>query len=152
MKVILLEDVTNVGNMGEIVKVSDGYGRNFLIPQGLALLATEQRTKEFAHQQAMIEHKKAKIRKEALELVSKIDGVEIKIARATTDADEGRIHGSVTNRDIADAIKAATGVEVDRRKVVLASPIKEIGESEVEVRLAADVKATVKVAVVAAAE
>lgn len=152
MKVILLEDVANVGIMGEIVKVSDGYGRNFLIPQGLALLATEQRTKEFAHQQAMIEHKKAKVRKAALELVSKIDGIVLTIARAATAADEGRIHGSVTNRDIADAIKAATGVEVDRRKIVLDSPIKEMGESDVEVRLAADVKATVKVAVVAAAE
>jgi len=150
MKVILLEDVISVGNMGEIVKVSDGYGRNYLIPQGLALLATESRTKEFAHQQAMIEHKKAKIRKAALDLVAKIDGVKVEIVRNANAADDSRIQGSVTNRDIADAL-AAKGVEVDRRKIVLDSNIKEVGEFDVEVRLAADVKATVKVAVIAKA-
>ena len=148
MKVILLEDVANVGIMGEIVKVSDGYGRNFLIPQGLALLATEQRTKEFAHQQAMIEHKKAKVRKAALELVSKIDGVVLTIARAATAADEGRIHGSVTNRDIVEAL-AHQGLDIDKRKVDLPQPIRELGDHDVQIRLMGDVVAVVKVTVVA---
>lgn len=147
MKVILLEDVAHVGNMGEIVRVSDGYGRNYLIPQGLALLATEQRTKEFAHQQAMIEHKKAKVRKAAEAVAAQVNGLEVVIARATT-GEEDRIHGSVTNSNIADAI-AAKGIEVDRRKIVLDQPIKALGDYEVVVNLGAEIKATVKVSVVA---
>jgi large subunit ribosomal protein L9 len=148
MKVILLEDVAHVGNMGEIVKVSDGYGRNFLIPQGLAQLATEQKSKEFAHQQAMIEHKKAKVRKAAEEVAAKLEGLEVKILRAVT-GDDNRFHGSVTNANIADAI-SEKGVEVDRRKIQLDKPIKELGDYDVEVHLGADVKATVKVTVAAA--
>ncbi len=147
MKVILLEDVAHVGNMGEIVKVSDGYGRNYLIPQGLALLATEQRTKEFAHQQAMIENKKAKVRKAAEEVAAKLAGLEIVIARATT-GDEDKIHGSVTNANIADAI-AAKGIDIDKRKIVLDQNIRNLGDYEIEIRLGAEVKSTVKVSVVA---
>ena len=146
MRVILLEDVAHVGTIGEIVKVSDGYGRNYLIPQGLAVLATEQRTKAFAHQQTMIEHKKAKLRKEAEELVGKINGMALKFVRES--ADEGKIHGSVTNRDIAEAI-AANGVTVDARKIDLPQPIRELGDVDVSVKLTADVAATVKVSVVA---
>lgn len=156
MRVILKEDVAHVGNMGDIVKVSDGYGRNYLIPQGLAELATEDRAKAFAHQKAMIEHKKAKARKEALELQAKIDGLEVTIARAAVKADANakdedavvKIHGSVTNRDIADAI-AAKGIEVDRRKIELAQPIRVLGDFDVALKLVHDVVATVKVSVVA---
>ena len=156
MRVILKEDVAHVGNMGDIVKVSDGYGRNYLIPQGLAELATEDRAKAFAHQKAMIEHKKAKARKEALELQAKIDGLEVTIARAAVKADANakdedaavKIHGSVTNRDIADAI-AAKGIEVDRRKIELAQPIRVLGDFDVAIKLVHDVVATVKVSVVA---
>ena len=81
MRVILKEDVAHVGNMGDIVKVSDGYGRNYLIPQGLAELATEERAKAFAHQKAMIEHKKAKLHKEAEDLKVKVDGTVVKLVR-----------------------------------------------------------------------
>ena len=146
MKVILLEDVAHVGNIGEIVKVSDGYGRNYLIPKGLAVLATEQRTKAFAHQQAMVEHKKAKLRKEAEAVVGKLNGMALKFVRES--ADEGRIHGSVTNRDIAEAM-AAQGVTVDARKIDLPQPIRELGDIDVCVKLTADVTATIKVSVVA---
>ena len=153
MRVILKEDVAHVGNMGDIVKVSDGYGRNYLIPQGLAELATEDRAKAFAHQKAMIEHKKAKLHKEALELLAKVDGAEVTIIRAAVKSDNKdeaatKIHGSVTNRDIADAL-AAKGIEVDRRKIDLPQPIRELGESTVEVKLAHDVVAKVKVTVAA---
>jgi len=153
MRVILKEDVAHVGNMGDIVKVSDGYGRNYLIPQGLAELATEDRAKAFAHQKAMIEHKKAKLHKEALELHAKVDGAEVSIVRAAVksenkDEDVKKIHGSVTNRDIADAL-AAKGIEVDRRKIDLPQPIRELGETMVAVKLAHDVVANVKVTVVA---
>ena len=156
MRVILKEDVAHVGNMGDIVKVSDGYGRNYLIPQGLAELATEDRAKAFAHQKAMIEHKKAKAHKDALDLKAKIDGLEISIVRAAVKADANakddgaaaKIHGSVTNRDIADAI-AAKGIEVDRRKIDLPQPIRELGDHDVAIKLVHDVVATVKVSVVA---
>lgn len=156
MRVILKEDVAHVGNMGDIVKVSDGYGRNYLIPQGLAELATEDRAKAFAHQKAMIEHKKMKLHKEAEELQAKINGLEIEIKRAAVkienkkEDDEAvtKIQGSVTNRDIAEAI-AAKGIEIDRRKIDLAQPIRTLGEHEVAVKLVHDVVATVKVTVVA---
>ena len=153
MRVILKEDVAHVGNMGDIVKVSDGYGRNYLIPQGLAELATEDRAKAFAHQKAMIEHKKAKLHKEALELLAKVDGAEVTIIRAAVKSDNKdeaatKIHGSVTNRDIADAL-VAKGIEVDRRKIDLPQPIRELGESTVEIKLAHDVIAKVKVIVAA---
>jgi large subunit ribosomal protein L9 len=147
MRVILKEDVAHVGNMGDIVKVADGYGRNYLIPQGLAELATEDKAKVFAHQKAMIEHKKAKLHKEALDLQAKIDGKEVTLKRAAVK-DESRIHGSVTNRDIADALDALKlGVEIDRRKIDLPQPIRELGEHEVEIKLAHDVVAKVKVIV-----
>lgn len=147
MRVILKEDVAHVGNMGDIVKVSDGYGRNYLIPQGLAELATEERAKAFAHQKAMIEHKKAKLRKEAEELQAKVNGVVVTLARACVK-DDTKIHGSVTNRDIADAL-AAMDIVVDKRKIDLDQPIRELGEHEVSVKLVHDVVAVVKVVVVA---
>lgn len=147
MRVILKEDVAHVGNMGDIVKVADGYGRNYLIPQGLAELATEDRAKAFAHQKAMIEHKKAKIHNEALELQAKVNGLEVKLVRAAVK-DETRIHGSVTNRDIAEEL-AKLGVEIDKRKIDLAQPIRELGEHNVEIKLVHDVIATVKVTVIA---
>ncbi|MBQ1926501.1 MAG: 50S ribosomal protein L9 [Proteobacteria bacterium] len=147
MRVILKEDVAHVGNMGDIVKVADGYGRNYLIPQGLAELATEDRAKAFAHQKAMIEHKKAKLHNEALELQAKVNGLEVKLVRAAVK-DETRIHGSVTNRDIAEEL-AKLGVEIDKRKIDLAQPIRELGEHNVEIKLVHDVIATVKVTVIA---
>ena len=146
MRVILKEDVAHVGNMGDIVKVSDGYGRNYLIPQGLAELATEERAKAFAHQKAMIEHKKAKLHKEAEDLKVKVDGTVVKLVRAGAK-DDTRIHGSVTNRDVADAL-AAMDIVVDKRKIDM-QPIRDLGEHEVAVKLVHDVIATVKVVVVA---
>ena len=156
MRVILKEDVAHVGNMGDIVKVSDGYGRNYLIPQGLAELATEDRAKAFAHQKAMIEHKKAKLHKEAEELQAKVDGLVLEIKRAAVKLENKKedeeaalkIQGSVTNRDIAEAI-AAKGVEVDRRKIDLPQPIRTLGEHNVQIKLVHDVVANVKVVVVA---
>jgi large subunit ribosomal protein L9 len=156
MRVILKEDVAHVGNMGDIVKVADGYGRNYLIPQGLAELATDDRAKAFAHQKAMIEHKKAKMHKEAEELQAKVNGLVIELKRAAVklenkkedDDAATKIQGSVTNRDIAEAI-AAQGIEIDRRKIDLPQPIRTLGEHEVSIKLVHDVVAVVKVNVVA---
>ncbi|MBQ9393897.1 MAG: 50S ribosomal protein L9 [Proteobacteria bacterium] len=157
MRVILKEDVAHVGNMGDIVKVADGYGRNYLIPQGLAELATDDRAKAFAHQKKMIEHKKAKMHKEAEELQAKVNGIVIELKRAAVklenkkEGDEAatKIQGSVTNRDIADAIAKQQGIEIDRRKIDLPQPIRTLGEHEVSIKLVHDVIAVVKVNVVA---
>ena len=147
MRVILKEDVAHLGNMGDIVKVADGYGRNYLLPQGLAELATEERANAFAHQKAMIEHKKAKLHKEAEALQEKINGIAITLARAAVK-DETRIHGSVTNRDIVEAL-AHQGLDIDKRTVDLPQPIRELGDPDVQIRLMGDVVAVVKVTVVA---
>lgn len=146
MRVILMEDIPHVGSMGDIVRVSDGYGRNYLIPQGLGALATEERAKAFAHQKSMIEHKKAKLHKAALECVEKLNNLSLTIEKAANDE---KLHGSVTNRDIQEAI-AAQGIEIDKRKVILDHPIKELGDYEVEIKLDSEVSTKVKVSVVAA--
>lgn len=145
MRVILVEDIAQLGNMGDIVRVSDGYGRNYLIPQGLAMLATEQKSKEFEHKKAAIEHKRAKLHKEALDAVKVLDGLSLSIARTSNDDD--KLHGSVTNRDIQEALQAE-GHSVDKRKILLTNPIKELGIYKVEVKLASSVSAFVKVWVV----
>lgn len=157
MRVILKEDIAHLGNMGDIIKVADGYGRNYLLPQGLAEVATEDKAKAFAHQKAMIERKKAKIHDEAVALQARLNGLELRIARAAvrddshdeSRKDDNRIHGSVTNRDIAEAILALdSALEIDRRKIDLPQPIRELGEHEVEIKLVHDVVAVVKVNVV----
>ncbi|MFA5625590.1 MAG: 50S ribosomal protein L9 [Bradymonadales bacterium] len=145
MRVILVEDIAQLGRMGDIVRVSDGYGRNYLIPQGLAMLATEQRSKEFEHKRAAIEHKRAKLHKEALDIVKVLDGLSVSITRSSNDDD--KLHGSVTNRDIQEALQAE-GHKIDRRKIVLANPIKELGIYKVDIKLASEVTTTVKVWVV----
>ncbi len=147
MRVILTEDIPHVGSMGEIVRVADGYGRNYLIPQGLAVQATEQRAKAFEHQMKMIAHKKAKIHREASELVGQLEGKSIQVARQAGDDD--RLYGSVTNRDIQEALEAE-GFAIDKRKIVLDKPLRELGVYRVAIKLATDVVAHVKIWVVAA--
>lgn len=146
MQVILTEDVPNLGDMGDIVSVSDGYGRNYLIPNRLALPAGGQSAKQFEHQKQQIDAKKARLREEALQAVKKIAGVSVTIPRQVGDDD--RLYGSVTNRDIQQAL-AAEGQEIDRRKIVLSQPIRELGVYRVPVRLHSDVKTSVKVWVTA---
>jgi len=146
MRVILFDDVVHVRKMGEVVKVSDGFARNYLIPQGFAVLATEQKARAIAHQKAMVEHKKAKILKAMQGVAGQLEGVSLSMSRAASK--EGKLHGSVTNRDIAEAL-AAKGIEVDKRKIQIEPPIREIGEREIEIRLAADVVAKIKVNVAA---
>lgn len=146
MQVILTEDVPNLGDMGDIVSVSDGYGRNYLIPNRLALPAGGKSAKQFEHQKQQIDAKKARLREEALQAVKKIAGVSVTIPRQVGDDD--RLYGSVTNRDIQQAL-AAEGQEIDRRKIVLSQPIRELGVYRVPVRLHSDVKTSVKVWVTA---
>ena len=146
VQVILREDVASLGHAGDLVNVKPGFARNFLIPQGKAIVATEASKRELEHQQRVIAER---VRRE-VELLEaerkKIDGVVIEISAQA--GEEGKLFGSVTVVQIAEKL-AERGLEVDRRRIDLAEPIKDLGEHDVVVRLHRQVTATVKVKVVA---
>lgn len=147
MKVILQEDVANLGTTGQVVNVADGYGRNYLLPRNLAVLADERNTRRTEHQQRLAAARQTKVLSAARDLASKISGTAVSIKRKA--GDEDKLFGSVTNQDVQEAL-AAQGVEVDRRTIVLAEPIRNIGVFQVPVRVHKDVEATVKVYVIRA--
>jgi large subunit ribosomal protein L9 len=140
MQVILLERVAKLGQMGEVVKVKDGYARNFLLPQGKALRASDANIKSFEAQKAQLEARNLETRKEAAALAEKLDGQTFVVIRSASDA--GALYGSVTARDVADAATAA-GFSVDRKQIVLGAPIKELGLHGASVVLHPEVSATV---------
>jgi large subunit ribosomal protein L9 len=145
MEVILREHVDNLGRRGEVVKVADGYARNYLLPRKLALVATEGNRKQIERERAKLEAREADDRRSSEAVAQRLSGVEIVIARKVGETEA--LYGSVTVSDIAEAL-AAKGFEVDRRKVQLAEPIKKISEVDVPVKLHRDVTATIKVRVV----
>jgi large subunit ribosomal protein L9 len=145
MKVILQDDVNNLGSTGDVVDVADGFGRNFLLPRQLAVLADERNTRRLGHQKRMAAARQARLLAEAKELAAKIGGAAVSVKRQA--AAEDKIFGSVTNADIAEAL-AAQGVEIDRRQIVLADPIRNIGVFQVPVKVHKDVEASVKVYVI----
>lgn len=142
MEIILTEDVLHVGNMGDVVSVKPGYGRNYLIPKGLAVMATRSNRAHFEHTLRVIHEKKVRLRASALELAQSLGDISITLTRKAGDDD--RLFGSVTNRDI-EAGLAALGHEVDRRRIVLREPIKSLGVYAVPVKLHADVEISVQV-------
>ncbi|MEC9399278.1 MAG: 50S ribosomal protein L9 [Myxococcota bacterium] len=146
MQVILTEDVKNVGDMGEIVEVADGYGRNFLIPKGFALPATSNNRKQLEHQMRLIEKRRESERAAAREILGDIDGISITIPMRVGESD--RLYGSVTNRDIATAL-SQQGVEVDRKQIEVDRPLSELGIYQVPIKLASGIFANVRVWVVA---
>jgi large subunit ribosomal protein L9 len=147
MKVVLRSDVDNLGKKGDLVDVADGYARNFLVPRGLALRATSgiQRQADAMKRNRDARDRREREAAEALAAQFANRTVEVK-ARAGA---EGRLFGSITAADIAAAVLAQTGADVDRRKVSLDEPLKELGPVDVEVRLHPDVVANVHVEVVA---
>jgi large subunit ribosomal protein L9 len=145
MRVILREDLDNLGAAGEVVTVRDGYGRNYLLPRGLAALATEKDVAKLEHERRVIAVRAAKLAKELAGEVDKLSQVSVSLARATGEGD--KLYGSVTNRDIADALKEQ-GVNIDAKKIVLEEPIKALGMTEVPIRLGKDAVAKIKVWVV----
>ena len=149
MQVILLERVAKLGQMGEVVKVKDGYARNFLLPQGKALRASEDNIKSFETRKAQLEAQNLETRKEAASVAEKLDGQIFVVIRSASDA--GALYGSVTPRDAADAATAA-GFTVDKKQVVLVRPIKELGLHEVEVVLHPEVSAAIKLNVARSVE
>jgi large subunit ribosomal protein L9 len=146
MEVILREHVDNLGRRGEVVKVADGYARNYLLPRKLALLATEGNKKQIERERAKLDVKDAEERKVAEALAERLGAVEIAIARKVGETKA--LYGSVTTADIAEGL-AAKGFDIERRSIQLAEPIKQLGEFEIPVRLNRDVTARVKVSVVA---
>ncbi len=142
MQVILLERVPHLGQMGDVVNVKPGYARNYLLPRGKALRATEANLKAFEERRKEIEARNLERRKEAEAVKEKVDGAKLVIIRQAGAA--GQLYGSVRRRDIAEAL-AAEGVAVDRSQVVLDTPIKTIGIFDVTLRLHGEVEAVVKV-------
>jgi large subunit ribosomal protein L9 len=140
MDVILLERVAKLGQMGEVVKVKDGFARNFLLPQGKALRVNEANIAKFEAQKAVLEANNLETRKEAQAAADKIDGQKFVVIRSASDS--GALYGSVTPRDASEAAEAA-GFIVDRRQVILQKPIKELGLHDVTVQLHPEVVATI---------
>ncbi|MAG30049.1 MAG: 50S ribosomal protein L9 [Deltaproteobacteria bacterium] len=147
VRVILSEDVHNLGDAGEIVSVKPGYARNFLIPQGKALHATAERMNEVEHQKRVITERRAKELSDLESVKAKLDGIELEIAAQAGEG--GKLFGSVTAANLAELL-GQKGLEVDRRKIVLPEAIKTVGEHTVAIRLRSDVQAEFKVTVTAA--
>jgi large subunit ribosomal protein L9 len=146
MQVILKEDVPNLGRSGDVVNVKPGYGRNYLIPRGLAVFATAKNVSRIEHEKRVIESRSAKLLKDAQAVKDRLEQLSINIARPVGAGD--KLYGSVGARDIADALKEQ-GVPVDHRKIQLADAIKSLGMFTVDIKLARDVVAKLKVWVVA---
>ncbi len=148
MEVILKQDVQHLGYADEIVKVKDGYGRNYLIPQGLAILATEPNRKMLAETIKQRAFKAEKIRKEAEFLAGKIEGLTLTIGAKASE--KGTIFGSVTNIAVAQAMKDQHDIEIDRRKIILANDhIKELGSYTAQINIHKEFKVTVNLEVIA---
>ena len=145
MKVILKEDIAKLGTMGETVQVAPGYGRNYLIPQGKAVLATSKNFKELEHHRRLIQRKVELIRKDAESFAEKFRGLTLTLARKVVEED--KIYGSVSVSDISQALEEA-GVEIERKLIKLDEPIKSLGEFQVPVKVHADVTAEITVQVV----
>ncbi len=145
MKVILKEDVKNLAAIGEIVSVSDGYARNYLIPQKMAVEANTRNIKEFEHNRKMIAQKAAKIKEQFKSLADKLSAITLTIKAKSGEDD--KLFGAVTSMDIAEALKAE-GFDIDRRKISLEEPIKRLGVYSVDIKMHAEIPLQVKVQVV----
>ena len=145
MEVVLREHVDNLGKRGEIVKVADGFARNYLLPRKLALPATEGNRKHVERERKIMETREAGEKAEAEAIAMRLTTVEIAIARRVGDTEQ--LYGSVTSADIVDFLKAK-GFEVDRRKLILPEPLKALGEFDVPLKLHRDVTVPLKVKVV----
>lgn len=145
MKLILREDVENLGKIGQIVEVAGGYGRNYLLPRGLAVKASTKNVREQEHQKKLIQARMDRQKKDAQEMAGSLDSVSCTISRKT--GEDEKLYGSVTSRDIEEALREE-GVSIDRKLILLEEPLKKLGVYTVPVKLHADVTGSVKVWVV----
>jgi large subunit ribosomal protein L9 len=147
MKVVLREDVDHLGHKGDLLEVADGYARNFLVPRGLAMKATKGVVAQAETMRRSRSARDARDQAAATDIATRLGASPITVGVRAGEA--GKLFGSVTSADVADAVRAQTGVEVDRRTIELAEPIKELGTTDVSVRLHPEVLATLHVEVVA---
>jgi large subunit ribosomal protein L9 len=146
MKLILVQDVDKLGEIGDVVDVADGYGRNYLIPRGYAVAATAINKRQLEHEQRLREHRIARARKDAEAFAGTLQGVLCHFTRKA--GEDGKLFGSVTALDIAEKLQES-GLDIDRRRIQLEQPIKSLGEFTVPVRIRTDVSALLKVTVAA---
>ncbi len=147
MIVILIKDVKGVGKAGDVVKVSDGYARNLLLPKGLASEATEGNVRNLEKQKAIQEANRQKELAEARELAEKI--AQLKVTIVSKSGEGGRLFGSITSKDIADALAEQHKINIDKRKFILENPIKHTGDFELDIKIYPEVTAKLKVTVTA---
>lgn len=141
MQIILTQDIENLGKAGELVQVKPGYGRNYLIPNGLAVSATAGNVRQLEHERTQIARRVEKERSSAQSIADRLNGMTLQFERNV--GEDEKLFGSVSNRDIAEQLKKA-GIEVDHRKIELDHPVKALGKYEVPVRLGAGVVAQLK--------
>jgi len=146
VKVVFLEDVANKGKAGETREIADGYARNFLIPRKLAVLANSQSANIVAAQLKKLAHRRAQTEAEMAELAKQLEGHEI-ILKAKSGEKE-KLYGSITSTDVADELLRSTGLTIDKRKIELEEPIRELGSYEITIKLTADVVPKIKLIVV----
>jgi len=146
MKVILLKDVKSLGKKGDLVEVAEGYARNYLLPGKLADEATQGGIKQIEQEKNALKNKQKKEMDAANSLAQKL--AKISLSLGAKAGDQGKLFGSITNKDISEALLKQHNIKVDRRKIELADPIKALGEYEVSVRLAAEVEAKLSIKVV----
>ena len=145
MKVLLLADVKGQGKKDQIVEVSDGYARNFLLPKKLAVIADAKAVNEAKNKEASKQHKLDVEKQNAQDIAKKLENIVLRFAYAA--GPDKRLYGSVTSKEIAEALKKEHGIEIDKRKITLAQPIKSFGTYPAEVRLFTDVNGTIHVEV-----
>lgn len=145
MEVILLKDVKRLGKAGEVKRVADGYARNYLIPRGLAVYATDAARKQIEEQAAAVARREEKEKTVAETRLANVGKIEL-VFRAKA-GESGRLYGSITSADIAEQLSQKLGMEIDKRKVLLDDPIKKVGKTQVNVKLHSDVQITVPVIV-----
>jgi large subunit ribosomal protein L9 len=145
MKVVLKDDVKNIGKMGQIVDVADGYARNYLVPKGLAIEANTKNIKSLEHQKKIIQDNAKKIKVSAQDLSNKISTITLVIK--ANSGDEGKLFGSVTTMDIAELLQKE-GIEIDKKKISLDEPIKRLGSYAVNVKIHPEISTQLNVQVV----
>ena len=145
MKVILLQDVSGLGKRGEVARVADGYARNYLLPRGLAQEATAGTLRDVGRRQEAAQAKEERAVARAREMAGRLEGLQVRVA--VRAGEKGKLFGSVGNQDIAEALLAQHGLEVDRKKIALKEPIRSLGEYTVTVRLHHAVYCDIKVLV-----
>jgi len=145
MEVLLLKDLNQLGQAGEVKRVSDGYARNYLIPRGLAVMATPGAIKQAEKQREAVARRQVKELSQAQALAQALDGLTVTFQARAGESD--RLYGSITNANIAEALEEQVGQEVDRRKIDLEEPLKELGTHAVTIRLAPQAEAKVTVVI-----